>query len=38
MSQTGYLIWFIVTTVCVVAILAGGITLATRAGNNTKKK
>lgn len=33
MSQTGYFIWFVVTTVCVVALLAGGMVLAVRSTN-----
>lgn len=29
MSVTGYLIWFIITTLCVVALLAIGMVMAT---------
>jgi len=31
MSHGGYLVWFIVTTVCVVALLGGGVAMAVRA-------
>lgn len=31
MSSTGYLIWFVITTLCVVTLLAVGMVMATHA-------
>lgn len=34
MSNTGYMIWFIVTVICVVALLALGMVAATRSSKH----